>query len=167
MTRAVIYLLPLIFIFFTIADAKRTFPLPRPQPLESFKVNATQNGGSCSYTVSIRTSCSSTSYTRDQISLAFGDVYGNQVYAPRLDDPHSRTFERCSTDTFQIKGPCTYQVCYLYLYRTGYDGWKPESVSVYGYYTKAATFFYNVFVPKGIWYGFDFCNKRVSVSASA
>ncbi|KAE8656949.1 Detected protein of confused Function [Hibiscus syriacus] len=110
MMRAVICLLPLIFIFFTIADAKRIFPLPRPQPLESFKVNATRNERSCSYTVSIRTSCSSTTYTRDQISLAFGDAYGNQVYAPRLDDPQSRTFERCSTDTFQINGPCTYQV---------------------------------------------------------
>ncbi|KAG4199067.1 hypothetical protein ERO13_A05G125866v2 [Gossypium hirsutum] len=78
MMRAVIYLLPLTFIFFTIADGKRILPLLQPQPLESFKVNATQNVGSCTYTVSIRTSCSSTTYTRDQISLAFGDAYGNQ-----------------------------------------------------------------------------------------
>ncbi|TYH70731.1 hypothetical protein ES332_D05G136600v1 [Gossypium tomentosum] len=160
MMRAVIYLLPLTFIFFTIADGKRILPLLQPQPLESFK-----NVGSCTYTVSIRTSCSSTTYTRDQISLAFGDAYGNQVYAPRLDDPYSRTFESCSTDTFQIKGPCTYQICYLYLYRSGYDGWKPESVTVYGYYTKAATFNYNVFIPNGVWYGFDFCYRRGSASA--
>ncbi|MBA0565294.1 hypothetical protein Golob_010180 [Gossypium lobatum] len=165
MMRAVVYLLPLTFIFFTIADGKRILPLLQPQPLESFKVNATQNVGSCTYTVSIRTSCSSTTYTRDQISLAFGDAYGNQVYAPRLDDPYSRTFESCSTDTFQIKGPCTYQICYLYLYRSGYDGWKPESVTVYGYYTKAATFNYNVFIPNGVWYGFDFCSRRGSASA--
>lgn len=33
----------------------------------------------CSYTVIIKTSCSSVSYTRDKISIAFGDVYGNEV----------------------------------------------------------------------------------------
>lgn len=38
-----------------------------------------QNANSCSYTVEVSTSCSSTRYTRDQISLAFGDAYGNQV----------------------------------------------------------------------------------------
>lgn len=36
-------------------------------------------GASCSYTVIISTSCSSSRYTRDQISIAFGDAYGNQV----------------------------------------------------------------------------------------
>ncbi|KAE8700633.1 Detected protein of confused Function [Hibiscus syriacus] len=79
MMRALICLLTFIFIFFTIADAKRILFLPRPLPLRSFKVNATQNTGSCSYTVSIRTSCSSIAYTRDHISLAFGDAYENQV----------------------------------------------------------------------------------------
>ncbi|KAI4329328.1 hypothetical protein L6164_021605 [Bauhinia variegata] len=82
----------------------------------------------------------------------------NQVYAPRIDDPYSRTFEQCSTDTFEIYGPCTYQICYLYLYRNGYDGWKPEKVTVYGYYTRAVTFYYNTFIPNGIWYGFNLCN---------
>ncbi|XP_058004833.1 embryo-specific protein ATS3A-like [Hevea brasiliensis] len=38
-------------------------------------------------TVKKTTSCSSTRYTRDHISLAFGDAYGNQVYAPRIDNP--------------------------------------------------------------------------------
>ncbi|RZB84746.1 Embryo-specific protein ATS3A [Glycine soja] len=56
----------------------------QPQPKESFKLNQTkpQNdeaSSSCSYTVSIKTSCSSPPYTRDYISLAFGDAYGYQV----------------------------------------------------------------------------------------
>ncbi|KAF2318047.1 hypothetical protein GH714_041378 [Hevea brasiliensis] len=89
---------------------------------------------SCPYTVTIKTSCSSSSYTRDKISLAFGDSYGNEVYVKRLDDPSSGTFERCSTDTFQINGPCAYDICYLYLLRSGSDGWKPESVKIYGLY---------------------------------
>ncbi|KAK4796064.1 hypothetical protein SAY86_028390 [Trapa natans] len=137
-----------------------------PHVNRSFKPNSTQNTGSCSYAVTIKTSCSSVSYTRDQISLAFGDAYGNQVYAPRIDDPSTRTFERCSTDSFQILGPCTYQVCYVYLYRTGYDGWKPESVSIYGYYTKAITFYYNTFVPYGVWFGFNQCGSYLASTSS-
>lgn len=38
-----------------------------------------KNEASCSYSVVITTSCSSSKYTRDQISIAFGDAYGNQV----------------------------------------------------------------------------------------
>ncbi|KAJ4827051.1 hypothetical protein Tsubulata_050320 [Turnera subulata] len=84
---------------------------------------------------------------------AHGTAIG-AVYVPRLDDPHSRTFESCSTDKFQINGPCTYQICYLYLYRSGYDGWKPESITVSGYYTSPITFYYNTFIPNGVHKGF-------------
>ncbi|KAG5242833.1 embryo-specific protein [Salix suchowensis] len=104
-----------------------------------------------------KTSCSSTTYTRDKISLAFGDSYGNEVYIKRLDDPSSGTFERCSTDTFQINGPCVYDICYLYMLRTGYDGWKPESVKIYAPYTKTVKFNYNKFLPNGVWFGFNVC----------
>ncbi|KAL6006307.1 hypothetical protein ACLOJK_040353 [Asimina triloba] len=75
-----------------------------------------------------------------------------------LDDPYSRTFERCSTDTFTISGPCTYQICYLYLFRRGSDGWKPESVKVYPPNSRGITFTYNKFLPNGVWYGFNLCN---------
>ncbi|KAK7838833.1 embryo-specific protein ats3b [Quercus suber] len=109
MVKAVTFLLFLAFLF-TFSQAKSI--IPQPQQFRSFKINNTQNVKSCSYTVSITTSCSSTKYTRDQISLAFGDAYGNQVYAPRLDDPSTGTFERCSRDTFQILGPCSYQDVY-------------------------------------------------------
>ncbi|PON50940.1 Embryo-specific [Parasponia andersonii] len=150
---------------FSLADDSTSI-LPRPHSLSSFNPNNTQlqNRGTCSYTVSIKTSCSSTKYTRDRISLSFGDAYGNQVYAPGLEDPSSRTFERCSTDTFEITGPCTYQICYLYLYRSGYDGWKPETVKVYGYRVKAVSFYYNEFIPNGVWYGFNLCNGRLAAS---
>uniref|UniRef100_A0A5B7BNY7 Embryo-specific protein ATS3B n=1 Tax=Davidia involucrata TaxID=16924 RepID=A0A5B7BNY7_DAVIN len=163
MIKAAYFLL--LFALILVSSQARSI-ISRPQPLASFKINTTQNVRSCSFTVSIRTSCSSTRFTRDQISLSFGDAYGNQVYAPRLDDPSSRTFERCSVDTFQIYGPCTYQVCYLYLYRSGYDGWKPESVQVYGYNTKAVTFYYNTFIPSDVWYGFNYCYGASSSSTS-
>ncbi|CAN8298547.1 unnamed protein product [Cochlearia groenlandica] len=112
---------------------------------ESFK-----NFGSCSYTVIISTSCSSPRYTRDQISLAFGDRYGNQIYAPRLDDPGTRAFEKCSSDTYEINGPCAYQICYIYLYRSGPDGWVPNSVKIFSHSSKADTFSYNTYVPESI-----------------
>lgn len=90
----------------------------------------------------------------------------NQVYVPRLDDPRSGTFERCSTDTFQIHGPCTYQTCYLYLYRSGYDGWIPEQVTVYSYGYNPVTFYYNTYIPNGIWYGFDYCRGYLPSTAA-
>ncbi|KAI9112020.1 hypothetical protein K1719_016916 [Acacia pycnantha] len=101
---------------------------PRPHAAESFNVSYIQmkTVESCPYTVVISTSCTSTVRTKDQISIAFGDAYGNQIYAPRLDDPTSNAFERCSTDTFQLNGPCAYQICYVYFYRSGHDGWKPR-----------------------------------------
>ncbi|KAL5578150.1 hypothetical protein UlMin_019849 [Ulmus minor] len=159
----VTFMLCLVFVF-TFSTAESITIVPQPQPLKSFKPNNTQNLGSCSYTVSIKTSCSSTRYTRDQINLSFGDGYGNQVYAPRIDDPYSKTFERCSTDIFKINGPCTYEICYLYLYRNGYDGWKPETVQVYGYNIKSVSFYYNSWIPNGVWFGFNFCNGASSSS---
>lgn len=156
MTRSACLLIFFALIFITSNAQSIIF---NPQPLPSFKINNTQNvAASCSYTATITTSCSSPRYTRDQISLSFGDAYGYQVYAPRLDDPSTGTFERCSVDTYQITGPCLYQVCYLYLYRSGYDGWKPESVQVYGYYTGAVTFYYNTHIPNNVWYGFNYCS---------
>lgn len=90
-----------------------------------------------------------------------------QVYVPRLDGPRSGTFERCSTDTFEIYGPCTYQTCYLYLYRTGYDGWMPEKVTVYSYYYQPVTFYYNTYIPNDIWYGFDYCRGYLPSGTAA
>lgn len=85
-----------------------------------------------------------------------------QIYAPRLDDPSSKAFERCSTDTYQITGPCAYQICYVYLYRTGPDGWKPENVKISGYNSRPVTFTYNVFIPSDVWYGFNLCHSASS-----
>ncbi|KAG6769355.1 hypothetical protein POTOM_024986 [Populus tomentosa] len=137
----------------------------QPHAPKSFNPKNIQAAKSCPYTLVIKTSCTSTTYTRDKISLAFGDSYGNEVYMKRLDDPSSGTFERCSTDTFQINGPCVYDICYAYMLRTGSDGWKPESVKIYGPYTKTVKFNYNKFLPNGVWYGFNVC-VRASLSTA-
>ncbi|XP_012440241.1 embryo-specific protein ATS3B [Gossypium raimondii] len=159
MSKASVVLLYFGFIFIH-CEAKSI--REKPQAFESFNVSYIQNLGSCSYSVVFTTSCSSTSYTRDQISIAFGDAYGNQIYVPRLDDPASRAFEQCSSDKFEIKGPCAYQICYVYLYRTGPDGWKPEQVKIYGYNSRAVTFYYDTFIPGDTWYGFNYCNSASS-----
>ncbi|KAK1282034.1 hypothetical protein QJS10_CPB22g01125 [Acorus calamus] len=134
----------------------------QPQVLRSFKIQETQEVKSrgCSYTVKIKTSCYSVSYTRDMISLSFGDAYYNQVYVPRLDDHSSETFERCSSDTYKIQGPCMQRVCYLYLQRNGWDGWTPEYVKIYGPDSRTVTFYYGAPIPNGVWYGFDLCRTR-------
>ncbi|PIA65699.1 hypothetical protein AQUCO_00100891v1 [Aquilegia coerulea] len=166
-TRKMVKSIPFLLLFFFFSEANSIIqqqPKPKPKELIGSLIKIQNNSNvnnACStyYTVTIKTSCSSTSFTRDQISLAFGDAYGNQVYAKRIDDPSSRTFERCSTDTFQIYGPCMYgKICHLYLLRMGSDGWKPDSVKIYDRNTGTVKFNYNTFVPYGVWFGFDFCN---------
>ena len=60
-----------------------------------------QNAGSCSYTVTIKTSCSSPAYTRDYISIAFGDAYGNQVLSDFLTKFHPQN-ENCAVSFFSF-----------------------------------------------------------------
>ncbi|KAG0500530.1 hypothetical protein HPP92_000602 [Vanilla planifolia] len=138
-------------------------PHPDPQELEQQQllqevVDFTGRTRACSYRVIIKTSCRSPRITRDAVALSFGDAYNNQVYAPGLDDPSSKTFERCSTDTFDIAGPCGYGICYLYLWRDGPDGWTPDWVQVYDpYYRLYITFHYGSPLPLRVWYGFNHC----------
>ncbi|KDP32403.1 hypothetical protein JCGZ_13328 [Jatropha curcas] len=162
MMRPVSYLFLSVFIYIIFPPTyARSLSSPNPHILKSFNPKIKiESAKSCSYTVVIKTSCSSPSYTRDQISLAFGDSYGNEVYLKRLDDPSSGTFERCSSETFKINGPCMYDICYLYLRRKGSDGWKPETVKISGSHIKTVNFYYDLALPNGVWYGFNQCRRR-------
>ncbi|KAI5005561.1 hypothetical protein ZWY2020_032804 [Hordeum vulgare] len=122
----------------------------------------------CWYTVQIKTSCSSPARTSDAISLAFGDVYRDEVYAARLGGA-AGAFDRCATDTFKIGGPCGYGVCYLYLRRAGRTGWTPEWVRVYEPTAPSApsTFRYGDPLPNNVWYGFNRCPRLASSSPSS
>ncbi|GLJ31730.1 hypothetical protein SUGI_0638090 [Cryptomeria japonica] len=155
----------LAFIFISHCKASSLQPQignPREAPLTTRESEKLE---SCSYTVQIKTSCSAFAGTDDRISIAFGDAFGNQVYVARLDDPTTDTFERCSTDSFTILGPCVYKVCYLYLMRVGSDAWKPEWVRVYYGRSQSVSFIYDMFIPDNIWYGFDLCNTVAQQSA--
>ncbi|CAM0879837.1 unnamed protein product [Alopecurus aequalis] len=157
----------------SLASAATSFrPQPRPvdgSDLAQTTTTTTTGGGlgarTCWYTVQIKTSCASPAHTSDTISLAFGDVYKDEVYAASLGGGGG-AFDRCATDTFKIGGPCGYGVCYLYLRRAG---WTPEWVRVYeptapGTYS---TFRYGDALPNNVWYGFDRCVGVASSSSSA
>lgn len=155
---------------FSVSESKSAVSL-QPHALESFDVGYIQMKGAenCSYLVMITTSCSSPKFTTDKISIAFGDASGNQVYGARLDDPKSGTFEQCSSDSFQIDGPCASAICYAYLYRSGATdnkGWKPESVKIYGYNSDAVTFTFNSTIPSDTWYGYNHCDTPTPPSSS-
>ncbi|KAM7272972.1 hypothetical protein ACFE04_027636 [Oxalis oulophora] len=164
MLKQLSYLISSLILISIINESTSIQTQSKPSVVDNLNLTYIQQVGSCSYTVVITTSCSSVKYTRDQISITFGDAYGNQIYAPRLDDPSTRTFERCSTDTFQINGPCAYQLCYVLLHRNGPDGWMPESVKLYGYNSRAVTYYYNTFIPNDAWYGFNECSGSSSSS---
>ncbi|CAN7046141.1 unnamed protein product [Brassica rapa subsp. trilocularis] len=116
---------------------------------------------SCPYTVIVTTSCFSPDLSRDQITFALGDADGNKVVARRLDEPLTGGggFEKCSSDTFQVKGQCLDTICSLYIYRSGLDGWIPETVEIYEEGSKSVKFDFNKNVPDNTWYGHNYCNK--------
>ncbi|KAL6848010.1 hypothetical protein ACP4OV_022138 [Aristida adscensionis] len=149
-------------------------PLPRATatattPREAAAAAAAEGGGverrACSYTVEVKTSCASPARTPDGVALAFGDAYGDEVYAAALAP--ARGFERCATDTFRVSGPCGYGVCYLYLRRAGRVGWTPEWVRVYEPASPTpSTFYYGDPLPNGVWYGFNRCPRLAAAAAA-
>ncbi|XP_058773482.1 embryo-specific protein ATS3A-like [Vicia villosa] len=158
----------LLFLFasaLTLSVSESKFDVSlKPHALDSLDVGYIQMEGAqnCSYLVIITTSCSSPKFISDEISIAFGDSYGNQVYAAKLEDSLSTIFEQCASDSFQVDGPCAARICSLYLYRQGSSddyGWKPESVKIYGYNSDPVTFVFNTSIPKDTWYGYNFCDN--------
>ncbi|KAK1434064.1 hypothetical protein QVD17_10982 [Tagetes erecta] len=139
----------------------------KPQSNPNFKINSTDN--ECAFLVETVTSCSSTSHTKDEISLVFGDASGNQVDAPRLNDPRTSMFDQYATASFGLRGPCmSSDICYLNIYRSGDDGWMPESVIIYELdIMKPIQIYLNEWIPANDWYRVGYCNyKRGSQTVS-
>ncbi|KAK2371526.1 hypothetical protein P8452_58462 [Trifolium repens] len=159
--------LTLILTFSIIVFFSHATPIlvtePQPQLNQSSSTqqqNETKLSGSCNYMVNIKTSCNSPSYTKDEISLLFGDAHNSQVYVPRLDDPDSGTFEQCITNELEILGPCIKKICKLYLFRNGTDGWIPETVTAYDYDNPPVKFYYNIGIPEDAGYGYNYCDNK-------
>ncbi|RAL41348.1 hypothetical protein DM860_010142 [Cuscuta australis] len=62
---------------------------------------------------------------------------------------------------FVIHGQCTHQICYAYLYRSGYDMWRPVYITIRGNNTKPVSFYFGMFIAEGGWYGFNRCSHAV------
>ncbi|XP_062230911.1 embryo-specific protein ATS3B-like isoform X2 [Phragmites australis] len=154
-------LAPLVLAALLLAPSS-SLALPRAN-----RTAAAAAGGSgmraCTYTLKVKTSCASPRRTADAVSVAFGDAYRNEVHAPRLPSG-GEVLGRCATDTFRVRGPCGYGVCYLYLRRAGRDGWAPEWVQVLqpGPGAAAATFYFGDPLPGGVWYGHNRCPKAAA-----
>ncbi|PUZ58273.1 hypothetical protein GQ55_5G495900 [Panicum hallii var. hallii] len=166
--RALLALAVLSCLQLAASQLSSTRPLPRPaatatEPLEEVGGGVARRA--CTYTVEIKTSCSSPRASPDAVSLAFGDAYRNEVYAARVSPAYG--FERCARDTFRVSGPCGYGVCYLYLRRSGGVGWTPEWVRVYEPASATpSTFHFGDPLPNGVWYGLDRCLRRPAARAS-
>ncbi|CAJ2661337.1 embryo-specific 3 [Trifolium pratense] len=144
---------------------------PQPQINLSSMLNHTQqqinetrlidgkNGfsGRCDYLITIKTSCDSPTYTKDEISLLLGDGDGNELSFGRLDNPKAGAFRKCNTMTFVAQAACIGKICKLYLYRNGIDGWIPESVTAYDYSYPPVIFNYNFLLSQGSAIGYNFC----------
>ncbi|XP_047059613.1 embryo-specific protein ATS3A-like [Lolium rigidum] len=161
-----------LITYLSLASAASSFQ-PQPRLDNSHLAQTTSAAGgvsarTCWYTVQIKTSCASPAHTSDTISLAFGDVYKDEVYAAQLGG-FAGAFDRCATDTFKIGGPCGYGVCYLYVRRAGRSGWTPEWIRVYEPASPGtpSTFRYGDPLPNNVWYGLDRCTRLVSPSSSS
>ncbi|KAJ1413398.1 PLAT/LH2 domain superfamily [Sesbania bispinosa] len=128
-----------------------------------YRLNETRrelDGGDCDYVVTIKTSCSSPSHTRDQIGLSLGDADGSKIYVPKLDAPDSGRFDSCAIDVIPVSGGgCIKSICSHFLFRSGPDGWRPETVTAYDYISPPITFFYDIDIPEGDGgYGYNYCH---------
>ncbi|XP_045805185.1 embryo-specific protein ATS3B-like [Trifolium pratense] len=114
----------------------------------------------CDYLITIKTSCDSPTNTKDEISVLFGDAYGAEVYVPKLVGPYGcEPFKKCSTFSFEVMGQCISNICQLYLYRKGTNGWVPETVVVYDYNYPPVIFNYNYYLSDGPGTGYNYCPK--------
>ncbi|CAO2208850.1 unnamed protein product [Urochloa humidicola] len=170
----------LSILHLALPAAASTRPLPLPLARATATATPVEAGGdqeeaaaasgvggrACTYTVQIKTSCSSPRSSPDAVSLAFGDAYRNEVYAAAVSPAYG--FERCARDTFRVSGPCGYGVCYLYLRRTGSVGWTPEWVRVYEPSSSTpSTFYFGDPLANGVWYGTDRCLRLRRPAAGA
>ncbi|KAK9127219.1 hypothetical protein Syun_016016 [Stephania yunnanensis] len=155
-------------------------------PFVSSSSSSTSSQNDCSYSIEIETTCAASAGTEDSnIGLRFGDSAKNLVVVKQLRNPKMeyydrrvgvvkkhRWFERCEIDMFETSGVRCMDgpVCSLYLKQRGSDKWRPGwvkvlhrsgSTSANATYSQVSyVFYYRTFVPKNVWFGFDYCGSR-------
>ncbi|XP_058765838.1 embryo-specific protein ATS3B-like [Vicia villosa] len=140
----------------------------QPQMNQSFvfnhtqeQINRTKQVRTCSYMISIKTSCNSPANSKDTVGILFGDAVGNEITMLNVDSPDIHTFERCKTLNFEVLGNCIGKICKLYVARAGSNGWIPETITAYHYDYPPIRFNYNYFIPDDQRYGFDYCQHTI------
>ncbi|XP_015877091.3 embryo-specific protein ATS3A [Ziziphus jujuba] len=126
----------------------------------------------CSYSIEIETSCAPSAETIDHVSVRFSDSQGDWIIVKHLKNPTNGKkklyvgFGRCAIDMFEASGPCMREkVCSLYLKKVGSDDWRPGWVKVHqqdgnGVVKESYMFYFRVFVPENVWYGFNYCHSK-------
>ncbi|KAL0548589.1 hypothetical protein IC582_013044 [Cucumis melo] len=149
-------LLPLSFLAVVCSAV-----LPAPITLDpevapsSLPIHYIQEVGSCSYYVTVATSCASPSSIASEIGVLFGDTYGNQIIEKKLSNG-DKVFGSCKTDSFVLKDrPCIVQISYMYIYKDGDDDWLPNSVEISGSGINPLLFIFKSSIPTNTWFGFD------------
>lgn len=111
--------------------------------------------------------------TTDHVSVRFSDSQGDWIIVKHLKYSKNGKnkkqgefyggFRRCAIDMFEASGPCMREkVCSLYLKKVGSDNWRPGWVKVHqqdgnGGVKDSYMFYFRVFVPQNVWYGFNYC----------
>ncbi|PIN09692.1 hypothetical protein CDL12_17726 [Handroanthus impetiginosus] len=81
-----------------------------------------------------------------------------KILAPHLEYEHPERFQPGSLDVFVLDGPCMNPIaCYLFLYRSGNDGWTPSDVFISQRYGGQVDFLFNVAIPNNGWFGYNNC----------
>ncbi|CAJ2661345.1 unnamed protein product [Trifolium pratense] len=138
---------------------------PQPQMNLSSMLNHTQQhinetrliSSSCTYEISIKTSCNSLTYTTDVISILIGDANGNEIVT-QLEG--FGLLDSCMEITNNVLGHCIGKICKIYLTRVGSDGWMPETIIASHSDYPPITFNFNYFIPNDHRSGVDYCHNN-------
>lgn len=147
-----------------------SFPVNGNQPTNKVFQGSQKN---CSYSIEIETTCAPNAETTDHVSVRFSDSQGDWIIVKHLKYSKNGKnkkqgevydgFRRCAIDMFEASGPCMREkVCSLYLKKVGSDNWRPGWVKVHqqdgnGGVKDSYMFYFRVFVPENVWYGFNYC----------
>ncbi|KGN57303.1 embryo-specific protein ATS3B [Cucumis sativus] len=153
------FLMLLLLLSFLAVVCSAVVPTPitldPDVPPSSLPIDYIQEVGSCSYEVTVETSCASPSSITSEIGVLFGDTYGNQIIEKKLGTG-DKVFGSCKTDSFVLKDrPCIIQISYMYIYKDGADDWLPNSVEISGSGINPLLFIFKSSIPTNTWFGFD------------
>ncbi|CAL5192069.1 unnamed protein product [Lathyrus oleraceus] len=136
----------------------------------------------CTYVITIQTTCTWGGETSNHVSLRFGDTNSSEILVRHLNSKHLRQvdplepdvlddiprkpFQACMVDQFVVTAPCVESpICYLYLKLVGNDDWRPGFAQVdvlEGSHLSSNNFYFRRYLPRLVWHGSDACDSEVT-----